>query len=103
MFADFVKWMKWVALFLLLMAFPAFSLSGNNTIDQLLHQCEHARSNSNYASLSSLSQKLKAQSRSISDKRGLGYAYFYEGLSLMFTGKGGRVAAHIDNPLGFRL
>ena len=24
MFADFVKWMKWVALFLLLMAFPAF-------------------------------------------------------------------------------
>ena len=85
-----------LALFFFLMAFPAFSLSGNNTIDQLLHQCEHARSNSNYASLSSLSQKLKAQSRSISDKRGLGYAYFYEGLSLMFTGKGGRAEQSFD-------
>lgn len=85
-----------LALFFFLMAFPAFSLSGNNTIDQLLFQCEHARSNSNYASLSSLSQKLKAQSRSISDKRGLGYAYFYEGLSLMFTGKGGRAEQSFD-------
>lgn len=92
--------MKYKSILLLLLmiltAFPVYSSSYNFTIEQLLRQCEQARSMSKYAELGGLSLKLLRQSRSANDKRGLGYGYLYEGLSQLFTGKGDNANASFD-------
>lgn len=82
---------------LLLTALPAKSVSRKITIDDLLQQCEEARSMSSYSKLDVLSQQLIRESNEQNDKRGLGYGYLYKGLYLLFSGKGEQSVAAFDD------
>lgn len=64
----------------------AFCKSGHVSAE-LFEKCEKARSLSQYKQLLELSEQLIQQAGEANDSRSLTYAYFYNGLANLFTGK----------------
>lgn len=65
-------------------------------ISELLEQCEHYRSTSDYVALEKKSHSLIQLATSSSDMRGMCYGYFYQGLSMLFTGHGKTSLVSLD-------
>lgn len=75
---------------ILILSIAAISHAASNgsSAAELMKRCEQARSISGYSTLGNLSQNLLVIGNKSGDNRVLGYAYFYRGLALMFSGNG---------------
>ena len=72
------------------------SVSAKSSITLLLQQCEKDRSTSSYRELTTRSKLLVEQASAMNEDRALGYGYFYQGLSRLFTGKGKEALPLLD-------
>lgn len=81
---------------LLAMALPASSATGKKATEELLRQCEEARSMSRYGELGTLSGRLLRLLGPNGDKRAMGYGHLYAGLAQLFTGYGEQASKSLD-------